>query len=168
MNSEAQRARNKRKRDKLREKRRLQKQTSGGIYRFRLDGTAFEYKYRCGLIPSRYGMEFCRAHMGRNHLPGEIHECTPVEWSTEWVYSGTHDLSSSALDAIQAFINTWSENFVVTTNTIVLIVQVNGRERRKVWQGHTFDPAVVARVVSLCVKRLYSEELLQTPSIASQ
>lgn len=168
MNSEAQRARNKRKRDKLREKRRLQKQSSGTIYRFRLDGSASMYKYRCGLIPPCYGMEFCRAHMGFHHLPGDIHECNPVEWSTEWVFSTTHDLSSSAHDAIQAFINTWRENFVVTTRKIVLIVQVNGRERRKVWQGHTFNPAVVARVVSLCVKRLYSEELLQTPSIVSQ
>lgn len=168
MNSVAQRARNKRKRDKLREKRRVATQALGSIYRFKLEGNAHFVKYRCGLLLPFQGMEYCRAHYGKNHLPGEIWETNPADWSTEWVYCSTHDLSSSALDAIQAFINTWKENFIWTTDSIVLTVQRDGVERRKVWRGHTFDPDVLARVVSLYVKRLYSVESLQTPSTASQ
>lgn len=166
MNSEAQRARNKRKRDKLREKRRMER-CSLGIYRFRLDGHAFIPKYQCGLMPLEYGVELCCAHMGKDHLPGEVWESNPVEWSTEWVYCSTHDLSSSALDAIQCFNNTWRE-LLFTTQSIVLTIQINGQERRKVWQGHTYAAEDAAMAVSWFVRLLSSEESLQTPSTASQ
>lgn len=159
MNSEAQRARNKRKRDKLRAKRQAER-TAAGIYRFKLEGKGLRFTYQCGLMPREYGHSLCTKVAGFT----ENHNC---EWETGWIYSSTHDLSSSALDAIQAFNNTWKEMFYHTTKTVVLIVQVNGQERRKVWQGHTYAADVAAKQVCSFVKQLFSGESEQTPSIQS-
>lgn len=162
MNTEAQRARNKRKRDKLREKRRLAKGDS--ILRFRLDGYAETFAYPCGLLlrsqwtkenmdKFNYSIPWCRKYRFQVTEEG-ANEWHPTEWSTEWVYMTTHDLSSSAHDAICAFINTAREFHDCEFDKAVLIVQLNGRTRRYVWRGHTPGLNAVARRVCACAKTL--------------
>jgi hypothetical protein len=151
MNTEAQRARNKRKRDKLREKRRMNREDS--ILRFRLDGYAYQQHYFCGLVLRsqfkdlpRWEFPWCRnaRKMCCKEGSEDIHE---IHWSTEWVYMATHDFSSSAFDATCAFINTGREFHDVEYSKAILTMQLNGVTRRYVWQGHTPGLNAVRRMV---------------------
>lgn len=160
MNSEAQRARNKRKRDKLREKRRQNRAPS--ILRFRLNGTALKWDHLCGLlIPDQYSelhsqeKVWCEAVAKDDRF--ETHE---LEWSTEWVYMGTHDVSSSAVDAIQCFLNTWNDLMLhgAFSPTIELVMQRDGETRRKVWRGHTVGVHSVEKAVCSFAKQPSREE----------
>lgn len=165
MNTEAQRARNKRKRDKLREKRRLNKGDS--ILRFRLDGSAYRYAYPCGLMlrsqwiydRDRF-IPWCSAPWKQGKLSSEDSpdEWRLNEWSTEWVYMSTHDLSSSAHDAICAFINTGRQFHDQEYDKAVLTLQCNGRTRRYVWRGHTPGLNAVTRLVCSFARNQFSKQ----------
>lgn len=162
MNTEAQRARNKRKRDKLREKRRLSQ--GDQILRFRLDGYAYEQAFFCGLVLRsqfkdlpRHQFPWCRnaRKMCSSEDVQDIHE---IHWSTEWVYMTTHDLSSSAHDAICAFINTGREFHDVEYGNAYLVIQLNGKTRRYVWQGHTPGLNAVRRLVCSFARTQFREQ----------
>lgn len=168
MNSEAQRARNKRKRDKLRAKRRT---TCSGspILRFRLDGEVAVYHNLCGLLnpdlPKNYWLKWC-PNWGR--IERDVYQdITYSHWSTEWVYMSTHDLSVSARDAIQAFFNTKRQFHEQQGPVVKLLIQCNGVTRRHVWRGHTPGARHVGRVVCSFRSSLFKEESSQTPCIAS-
>lgn len=155
MNTEAQRARNKRKRDKLREKRRMSQ--GDAILRFRIDGEAMHFKYPCGLIHPDQVKDtwihdtypWCSAAFKDRpgHELEEYSGYTMMEWSTEWVYMTTHEVSSSAHDAICAFVNTQRDFHYVELYKTVLTVQLGGVTRRKVWRGHTCGVKLLERVV---------------------
>lgn len=163
MNSEAQRARNKRKRDKLREKKR-QARAGNPILRFRLDAEVAPFPVRCGLLKGDDAVEFSR----ESYLDVKYSEGYQ-DFSTEWVYMSTHDVSSSALDAIDCFFNTVYEGPACRVCKIILTMQLNGVERRKVWQGHTIiDAKGVVRQVCSFVKQQSREESQQILSTLSQ
>lgn len=166
MNTEAQRARNKRKRDKLREKRRMLR--GDAILRFRIDGEASKFCHPCGLLhPSQVPSTWINGNYPHCHSPWylrpgsdkeDYQELRLFDWSTEWVYMTTHDLSSSAHDAICAFVNTMRSEFHYTEiDSITLIVQLGGVTRRKVWRGHTAGVKLLERVVCSYAKTLYRE-----------
>jgi hypothetical protein len=160
MNTEAQRARNKRKRDKLREKRRMVKGDS--ILRFRLDGYATRYAFPCGLMLREqwihdrdHFIPWCTSkEVRRKQSREDCMDWYPNEWSTEWVYMTTHDVSSSAHDAICAFINTGREFHDQEFDKAVLVIQLNGQTRRYVWRGHTPGLNAVIRRLSACRRAL--------------
>lgn len=161
MNTEAQRARNKRKRDKLREKRRMSKGDS--ILRFRLDGYATKYSYPCGLVlRSQIPENFEWYPWCRNQpklLSSESSELWhEIHWSTEWVYMTTHDFSSSAFDATVAFINTGRTFHDQEFDKCILTMQLNGLTRRYVWRGHTVGLNAVKRLVCSFAKHQFREE----------
>lgn len=156
MNSEAQRARNKRKRDKAREKRRISRR--GSILRFRIDGVGYRFQCACGL---EYPHPTCNPEMcaiRAEKLGVSRYSYNPVNWSTEWVYMGTHELSTSARDAIMCFHNTYREMWYTYIEKVSLTLQCNGTERRYVWRGHTPGARSVGRLVcSFARNQLLSE-----------